>query len=63
MDDYIGIRELCKACKYGTSKGKNVICKNESSRFYGLKVNSVLCAPCFEADKSKENTKVEKVSF
>lgn len=63
MDDLIGIRGLCKACKHSISEGKEVICNNKLSQFYGLQVNSVLCTPCFESDKSKGNIKVEKVSF
>ena len=62
-DDCIGVRKLCEGCKYGKAKGKDVICMNKLSRFYLIKVSSILCAPCFRVDESKGNIEVEKISL
>jgi len=45
MSDYLGIRRFCELCKHSTTEKYNIICNNKDSKFNGLKVNSLLCAP------------------
>lgn len=62
-EEIIGARGWCKKCRHGKCEDKDVYCKNNESKFYGEKVNSVLCAPCFCKDKSKEKVEVQPVEF
>ncbi len=63
MDDVIGIRGWCKRCYYGKTDADTVICQNRESAFYGMQTNSILCAPCFRNDKTKEYVTAEPVGF
>lgn len=51
MSEYLGVKRFCEKCEYGKKKWKSVYCTNEESRMYGLKTNSVVCAPCFVPKK------------
>ena len=63
MSDYLGIRRFCELCKGSTVKGHDIECNDKSGRFYGLKVNSVLCAPCMDPKEIEPEQVVETVSF
>ena len=47
MTDYLGTQRFCEACQHGKKKWKSVYCTNENSNFNGVKVNSIVFAPCF----------------
>ena len=61
--DVIGARGWCKKCKHGKLEQEDVVCKNKHSKFFGEKTNCILLAPCFEADKSKDDIAVKLVGF
>lgn len=63
MNDAIGYRGWCKRCKNGVVKGNRVTCSNKNSQFYNMDTTCVLCTPCFREDKTKNEVKVEAVSF
>jgi hypothetical protein len=63
MNDAIGARGWCKKCKHGETKQESVYCESQESRFYGQRVNSILCSPCFVPDESKADIKVDAVGF
>jgi hypothetical protein len=63
MQDVIGHRGLCKRCFHSNCQGNDVICHNKNSQLYKEKVNSVLCAPCFQNSKAKESVEVQAVGF
>jgi len=64
MEEIIGYRGFCKKCVHGVElkQQESIICSNKKSGYYGVKVNSVLCAPCFVNDVEK-NVKLDGVSF
>ena len=56
MKEYLGTSRFCEVCKHSTTKQDDIICDNKNSKFNGLKVNSVLCAPCRVVDKGCYST-------
>lgn len=44
--DTLGLRNFCRGCKDSFQIGNDTVCKNKSSKLYGLIVNQVLNAPC-----------------
>ena len=63
MSDFIGVKSFCSLCKGSTVKGHDIECNDKSGRFYGLKVNSVLCAPCMKPKELDKEVNIETVSF
>lgn len=53
VPDTLGTRNFCRGCKSSIQIGNDTVCKNKSSRLYGLIVNQVLNAPCI-APRGKE---------
>ena len=54
MTDYLGVKRFCEKCQHGRKKWKSVYCTNENSNFNGLKVNNIVCAPCFSKPEPGE---------
>ena len=48
MKDYLGTKRYCSMCKHSTVKKDSIYCNNEKSKFNGLEVGSILCAPCIK---------------
>lgn len=46
VPDTLGTRNFCRGCKDSFQIGNDTVCKNKSSKLYGLIVNQVLNAPC-----------------
>lgn len=63
MSDFIGVRKFCNICKHSSVKEESIVCNNKNSRFNGLRVNEVLCAPCMELNEIEPKQVVETVSF
>lgn len=64
MGDYIGIKNLCDLCIFGTKENSDAtICNNENSRFYKLDTRGLLLAPCFIQKKMQADETVEYVGF
>ena len=63
MSEFIGVRKFCDLCKHSQVKEEGIICNNKNSKFNGLKVNEVLCAPCIEQKEIEMGQVVETVSF
>jgi len=57
MGGKLGYINFCMPCKESIQRGKDIICTNKGSRFYGLVVNQVCLAPCFEAKSKAEQVK------
>jgi hypothetical protein len=63
VSDFIGIKSFCSLCKGSETKDTDITCNDKNGRFYGLKVNNVLCAPCMTPKELDGETVVETVSF
>ena len=59
MPDYLGVKRFCEACQHGKKKWKSVYCTNEESNFNRLKVNSIVCAPCFSKREAEDAERSE----
>ena len=59
-DVAIGYKGLCISCYFGKTENKNIICENKHSRFYGLRTNELLLAPCF---KKRIDSKMQAITF
>lgn len=54
MCDVLGYNNFCSNCKGSKEKNGELVCMDKNGKFYGLPVNQVLMAPCFEMKYKKE---------
>lgn len=63
MSDFIGIKKYCNLCKHSSTNKDDIVCNNNNSKFNGLVVNQVLCAPCIDKKEINQDQVVELISF
>lgn len=63
MGEYIGVRKYCSLCEHSSEEVENIVCNNKDSKFYRMRVNEILCAPCIKPKRNNETVSVETIGF